>query len=140
MQKPRQSKSKPVQNRSFLANILFGGLFSLLLALFLLMPISAFTSTGKIPESMMGLAVILCVFISSILGSRIAIRRAAEKKFLIGICQGVLLFLVVFAVGRAVSAEAALSKTTFGILIAALSGGALGGYTTSKRRKVSRVR
>ena len=134
MQKLR-STSKPTRERHIAANIAVGALASLIIAVLLLMILSAFTSSGKIPENMMGYGVVICVFLSSALGARFAVRRAADKKLMTGICQGLFMFLVVFAVGRAAFADARLGSTTLGILIAALAGGSLGGYPAKKRRK-----
>jgi putative membrane protein (TIGR04086 family) len=116
-------------------NIAVGALVSMLITVLLLMILSAFTSFGKVPENMMGYGVVICVFLSSALGARFTVRRAADKKLLIGFCQGLFLFLFVFAVGRAAFADAKLGLTTLGIMIAALLGGILGSYPGKKRRK-----
>jgi putative membrane protein (TIGR04086 family) len=133
-----RTRSKSARERHIAVNIAVGALASLIFVLLLLMILSAFTSSGKIPENMMGLGVVICVFLSSVIGARFAISRAADKRILIGFCQSVLLFVVVFAVGRAVFADARLGAVTLYILIAAMAGGILGGYSGRKSRKKSR--
>ncbi len=128
-------KSKPTGERHIVINIAIGSCISLILVIALLMIFAAFTSSGKIPENLMGAVVAVCCFIAAIIGSRVVVRRAPEKKMIIGAAQGAFMFVLVFAIGRAASAYAAIGTITLATLVASVVGGLLGGCGGRKRRR-----
>ena len=133
-----KTKSRNTKERHILANIAIGSLSSLIMVLVLLMILAAFTSGGSIPESFMGAVVLACCFISAFVGARIAISRTSDKKLLIGAGEGAFTFVLVFAIGRAASANATTGPITLCIFIALLAGGVIGGYLGREKRKSNR--
>jgi putative membrane protein (TIGR04086 family) len=94
-----------------------------------------FTSSGKIPENLMGAVVAICCFVAAAVGSRLVIRRVQEKKMIVGAAQGAFMFVLVFAIGRAASADAAIGTITLATLAASVAGGLLGGCGGRKRKR-----
>lgn len=133
-----KSKSKTTAERHILVNIAIGSGSSLIITLLLLMILAAFTSSGKIPESFMGPVVAICCFVAAVIGTRMAIRKAPEKRLFIGCAQGAFMFVLVFAIGRATSAYASIGTITLAILAASLGGGLLGALGGRKRRRTVR--
>lgn len=131
----RKSRSKTAGERHVAVNIAIGSGISLLLVLVLLMISAIFTSSGTIPENLMGAVVAISCFLAAVAGSRIVTGKVQDKKLIIGAAQGAFLFVLIFAIGRAASADAAFGSITLATLAASVAGGVLGGFGGRKRRR-----
>ena len=134
----RQGKENKPEPRGLFLNGVIGAFFALGLTLVLLFVLSIFVVSGWLPERMMEAMTVVALFLSSIAGARLAIRRNRSRALFVGLLQGAVLYAITM-IGGAMSPV----STLFGawsphLLIAALLGGVAAGFlgASKKKRKI----
>lgn len=133
----RRSEEKRIAPNVFL-NTGVGGLTSFLSAMIFLLIIAVFTSMGKIPEKYMREVTVLACALGSILGSYTASVRQKGKALITGLGSGGVMFVLTILLSALSKSKALMGQLTPAILIAALAGGALGGFLSAVPKRVRR--
>ncbi|MCL2588816.1 MAG: TIGR04086 family membrane protein [Oscillospiraceae bacterium] len=133
----RKTKEKQTAPLGFAANAGIGAGVALGLSLVLLLIASVFVASGRVPQGAMGLLTVGVLFVSSLVGAFVAIRRNRSRALFVGLAEGAILYAITFTGG--VFAEVGLfGGLSIFLLTAALLGGVTAGLlsTRPKRRKL----
>lgn len=133
-----RDENRKTQFAGTAAAILIGSAMALGVCCLLLLAVAAGVSSGKIPEGAMGTAVMVCCALSSVLGGSLAVRRGEGPPILIGLLSGVVLCLLILAVGWAAFEGLSIGSGSAWILSAAVLGGALSAFLPRSRNKQRR--
>jgi putative membrane protein (TIGR04086 family) len=104
-----------------------------MLSLFALLAL--FTVNGSLPESLIRAEVIAVSCVGSVVGSRYAAKRSASRKLVYAVVTSLAVFLLLFAIGRAISGNATAGGITPQLLLSNIGGGAIGGMRLSTPKK-----
>ena len=131
----RRGKEKKTAPAGALVNAAIGSLIALGIALLLLLIASALVVSGRLPEGLMGGTVVLVLFLASLIGALVAIRRNRARALIVGISEGVILYALTF-VGGAFSEEMSLfGGLSLFLLLAAILGGTAAGLFCNRPKK-----
>lgn len=135
MRRAKENKQAP---QGLVINSIIGAFLALGMTLVLLFICSIFVVSGWLPEGMMGPITVAALFLSSVAGGAVAIRRHRARALFVGLLQGSVLYIIT-VIGGAMSPAAALfGAWSIQLLLAALLGGVAAGFMGAgkKRRKV----
>lgn len=121
-------------------NVILGSVVGLLIAMILLLVLSIFISSGRIPESIMEQLVIGCVFLGSFIGSATAIKKHGGRSLIVGTAVGIVFFLLTLVFGAFSSSDTMIGAMTLSVLIAALAGGVFAGVLDARRKPRKKIR
>ena len=110
--------------------------FALIIVLFA--TATFFVSAGKIPESAMRLVACVCVFTGSLIGSFIAAKCHAHRRFIVGAGLGLAMFIICFVVSAISRSDKFPQRWHLILLAIFLVSGAFGGVFAAhspKRRR-----
>jgi putative membrane protein (TIGR04086 family) len=98
---------------------------------------AAVTGAGVLPETAMPVITLASAFVGAYCGCKSAAKRADSRKLFVSLGAAALLFVVLFAVGGAISGETSFGGTTLASLPVMLGSGVLAGVQpiTKKLKK-----
>ena len=131
----RRTKEKKPEPFGFVSNAGIGALIALGTSFVLLFAASLLVVSGQLPEGWMGIVTVLALFLSSLLGALIAIRRSRSRALLVGLCEGAILYAITFIGGVFAEVPTLLGALSPFLLLAALSGGVAAGLLHARPRK-----
>ncbi|MCL2568966.1 MAG: TIGR04086 family membrane protein [Oscillospiraceae bacterium] len=134
MQRKKEKKQEPL---GFLANAGIGAGIALGLTLILLFAASFLVTSGRVPERLMGAVTVAALFLGSLLGALIAIRRNRSQRLLVGLSEGAMVYAITFVLGAFAETPNLFGGLSLFLLAAALSGGALAGVLPMRLRRRS---
>lgn len=127
---------KDKKNVSLIKDAAIGTATGLALALVLLLLFSVFIASGKIATGMMGGLSVVSIFVGSLVGALVAVKKHGGKALLVGLCEGALLYLVTLVIGAFWPSESLIGAFTPFLVVAALLGGALASFLFARPKKV----
>jgi len=131
----KEKKTPPLY---FAANAGIGALIALGATFLFLFAASFLVASGRLPEGFMGALTVLALFVSSVLGAFVAIRRSGSKALVVGVSEGAMLYAITFLGGVFAEVPTFLGGLSLFLFAAALLGGVAAGMvsTRPKRRNV----
>lgn len=122
----RKNESKK-SGTGFALNAAVGGASGLITALLLLAALALLTSSGKLPENLMGEGTVLACALGAILGALTASMRQRGRRLLTGLASGGAMFLMTLILSALGENGIGFGALTPAIFAAAVLGGAAGG-------------
>ncbi|WP_092751778.1 TIGR04086 family membrane protein [Hydrogenoanaerobacterium saccharovorans] len=135
----KQGKSKVEKYgvMKYLKPILSGTLVGAVVITVILMVLSLLLSLQNIPQMLINPMVLLALAIGSLMGGSFAAKMVREKGLVMGLCCGVLLFLMLLLFGQGISDNGfgfmAAIKLAIALLFSAIGG--VAGVNSKKSRK-----
>ncbi len=124
------------QEKSTMTAFVIGIIVAAIAEIVILMIFAAATSKEMIPESNIKMFATICALICSFSGAMVAAKKASEFKFPVAVSIGVSMFILNFALGKALPLSA--EKFEFQIPLAFCIGAVLGGLLSIKKKKIKR--
>jgi len=128
-------KEKKATPWSFAANAAIGALVALGLVMLFLLGASFLVVSGRMPEGMMGGVVVVVLFVSSLVGAIVAIRRAGSRALFVGLFEGAILYAITFVGGAFAAVPSLFGRLSVFLLAAAVLGGGLAGFLRARPKK-----
>jgi len=127
---------KDKKNVSLLKDVAVGAAVALVITMVLLLIFAILIASGTIPMGMMGGLSVVTLFIGSLIGALVAIKKHGAKALMVGLSEGVLVFLVTLVVGAFWPSESLIGAYTPALVIGALLGGALASLLFARPKKM----
>ncbi|MDR3149401.1 MAG: TIGR04086 family membrane protein [Oscillospiraceae bacterium] len=121
-------------------NSAIGAGVAIVVSIALLMIASAMTLSGTIAEEHMKITSVACGALSVFAGSKVAAKRVSEKKLFVAVGAAVITFIVVFAIGRVISDQAASGGFALFSGTSSLGAGILAGLQRDKTKRRTKKR
>ncbi|WP_312642237.1 TIGR04086 family membrane protein [Hydrogenoanaerobacterium sp.] len=135
--KQGKSKVEKYGTMKYLKPILTGTLVGAVVITIILMVLSLLLSLQNIPQMLITPMVLLALAVGSLMGGNFAAKLVREKGLAVGLCCGVLLFLMLLLFGQGISDNGfgimAAAKLAIALAFSAIGG--VMGVNTKKRRK-----
>lgn len=122
----------------YMTSVLLGGVTALLICVSLLFVCALAISAGWLNEQGMMQYILASCVISCLLGGMYAVFRCQGKTLVVGVCVGVIFFLLLLTVGLVFYPGMSVENHGVGLACAGLAGGALAGVLGGKKRKKKR--
>ena len=134
----RKGKEKKTEPWGFVASAAIGSVVALGLALILLFIASVLVVSGRLPEGAMGATTVGVLFLASLVGAVIAIRRNKTRALFLGLLEGAILYAITFIGGAFAEVPTLFGELSLFLLLAALLGGVAAGmvWLRPKKRKL----
>lgn len=135
MNKTKQREPEQFLNMEVVRSVLKGvGVAFLLLFIFLFFAAFAIDQ-GRLTQEHIDGIILVSVFISTLLGSLLALSKVKIYKVLVGIFVGLLLFSLLFLLGTLCYPTTHFANNGFDILFASLVGGGIAKIFSGKKKK-----
>lgn len=122
----------------FMSSILLGGVLALAVCLVFLFLCSIGISSGWVGDRFMVQYTLAGCVLGSLIGGIFAVRRCRTRTLVVGLCAGVVLFLLLLTVGLLFYPGMSVENRGVGLLCGCLFGGALAGLLGGKPKKKRR--
>jgi len=116
-------------------NAAIGSGLALGLSLILLFIASGLVVRGRLPEGFMGGTVVAVLFLTSLIGAFVAIRRNGGRALIVGVAEGAILYGVTFVLGAFAERQSLFGALSLFLMLATILGGVLAGLFCSRRKK-----
>ena len=131
----RRTKEKKTAPLDFVASAAIGAGIALGLTLILLLIASFLVVSGQLPEGLMGVLTVAVLFVSSLVGAFVAIRRNRSRALFVGLTEGAILYAITFMGGVFTEVPRFFGGLSLFLFLAAMLGGAAAGLMSARPRK-----
>ena len=123
----------------YMVSVIMGGICALVVCLLFLLAVSACISKGLLDMGLIYQLTLVGCVLGSFAGGRMAVRRCGARALIVGLCAGLVLFLLLLTIG-VIGFHAAPESGGIGLLCASLCGGAVagllgGGQSQGKKKR-----
>ena len=125
--------------RGFASAVIKGLAAAMLSVLIVLAVCAALISSGKAPESAMGVIACLAALLGSLAGAAVAAKAYGSRKLAIGLTVPGVMFAVILIGGAFSERGGIVGPVTLGLFIALLAGGMLGSVLVSRKKGRRRI-
>ena len=134
----RKGKEKKAEPWGLFVNAAVGSVLALGLTLILLFAASILVVSGRLPEGTMGAVTVGVLFLASLIGAIVAIRRNRARVLLVGVLQGMTLYGITFIGGAFAEVPSLFGDLSLLLFLAAILGGVTAGvfWVRPKKRKI----
>ena len=131
----RRTKERKTAPLDFLASAGIGAGIAFGMALLLLLIASFLVVGGHLPEGMMGALTVAVLFVSSLVGAFVAIRRNRSRALFVGLSEGAILYAITFIGGVFTEVPRFFGGLSPLLFLAAMLGGVAAGLVSARPRK-----
>ena len=134
----RKGKEKKTEPWGLFVNAAVGSVLALGLTLILLFVASILVVSGRLPEGSMGAVTVGVLFLASLTGAIVAIRRNLARVLLAGVLQGLILYGITFIGGAFAEVPSLFGDLSLLLFLASILGGVTAGvfWVRPKKRKI----
>ena len=127
---------KDQNNISLAKDAVIGSAIALGIILVVFLIFSMLIASGRIGSGIMGFLAVGTIFAASLIGSIVSIKKHKGKALLVGLCEGVILYLITLIIGAFWPSESLIGGYTPAIILASLLGGSVASILCARPKKV----